>query len=149
MIIQTETIIQASLEECFNVARDPDILLHSIPTIKYATVDFELKKNVGLGNKFYIDHEFINGKIVYTTKYNVTEFIPPFKFSEELTSIFFKEFKHIHEFKQQENQTVMTDTIEYKMGLGFIGRMLEKKYVENLIRNYLHQRIQLIKRKAK
>lgn len=149
MIIQTETVIQASIETCYNFARNHEILRSSIPNIPNSTIEFELEQNVKLGNKFYIDHEFLGGKLQYTTKYNVTEFVPPFKFSEELTSVFFKEFKHMHEFKELGDKTIMTDTIEYTMALGPIGRFLEKRFIDALVKEYLHKRIQLVKRKVK
>lgn len=149
MIIQTETIVSANVDDCFNLARSAEILQSSIPPIRYSTVDFELKRFLGLGHKFYIDHDFLGGKLSFTTKYNLTEYVPPYKFSEELISIFFKEFKHTHEFKQQGNQTLMTDIIEYEMALGPIGKLLERRYVEALIREYLYKRTQLIKQKTK
>lgn len=144
-IIQVKTLLEAPIEQCFNAARNPLDIVASVPPIKDSIVDSKLVNKVNLGDKFYIDtllfKEKFKDKFLITTKYNVVEYVPPFKFSEEVTNIFFKEFKHVHEFTQKKAKVEMVDTIEYKMAFGFIGNIINKRYIDVIIRTYLYNRI--------
>lgn len=144
-VLEASTFLNAPIDKCFNAIRNHNDILNSIPKMKNSEVNSKLKGPIKLGNKIYILHDFFNAKITKVTKYNVIGFIPPFKIVEEFTGFFFKNCKHIHEFEEKEDGVIMKDTIEYELSFGFIGSFLNKKYVENLIREYMHNRIKAVK----
>lgn len=144
-IIETKTYMEAPLEVCFNAARNSNDIADSIPNIKNAKVDTKLNKNVGIGDKFYLTHSYLKGNINFDTKYNVIEFVPPFKFSEQITGPFFKEFKHTHEFLEKKEGTLIIDTIEYEVSFGIIGSKMDKKYIDGLLRDYIYNRLSHLK----
>lgn len=144
-IIETKTYMDAPLERCFNMARNPLDITNSVPRIKNTEIDSNLTKNIGLGDKFYLVHSYLGGKVKFDTKYNMIEFVPPFKFSEQISSPFFKEFKHTHEFLVKKEGTMVIDTIEYEMAFGFIGNKMDRKYIDGLLRDYIYNRLRYLK----
>lgn len=147
-VIEIETLLEAPLEICFNITRNSKDITDSIPPLKNAVIDSTLVNHVALGDRFYIDFSYFKDTLSFTTKYNVIEFVPPLKFSEELTSKIFKEFKYTHEFKQSGNQTLMVDRIEYKMSFGILGKKLNEKFMDEFLRQFVRNRIVRIQKKV-
>ena len=57
----------------------------------------------------------------------------------------FKYMKHTHEFKTQEDKTIMMDTFEFASPLGSIGRIVDKLLLKNYMNSFLLERNGIIK----
>lgn len=148
-IIEEKTYIELPIEDCFNAARNPQSLTNSIPKHKRIKVTSRLKNNLKISDKIYFEHSFLKGKIKTTSKLKVTELIPPYKFTEEIDSYFFKDFKHTHSFSQKhENGTLMKDTIEYNLRFGVFGRLVNNRFLKNYLKRYLYLRIKKVYEKS-
>lgn len=67
----------------------------------------------------------------------ITEMHPPEYFVDEQVKGPFRRFRHVHEFRQDSEGTVMVDRIEFSAPFGLLGRLVEKmvlaRYLQNLI----------------
>jgi len=57
----------------------------------------------------------------------------------------FNFMKHRHEFKREEDKTIMIDTFEFASPLGPLGKLVDKFFLENYMRNFLVERNAVIK----
>ena len=67
----------------------------------------------------------------------ITEMHPPDYFVDEQVRGPFRRFRHVHEFRQDSEGTMMVDRIEFSAPFGLLGRLVEKlvlaRYLQNLI----------------
>lgn len=68
----------------------------------------------------------------------------PNYFFDEQVKGHFKSFKHQHIFKQIENQTIMTDILEYETPFGFIGKLFDKFILQKHLTNFILHRNQIL-----
>lgn len=148
-IIEEKTYIELPIEDCFNAARNPIFLTNSIPKHKRIKVNSSLKNNLKISDKVYLEHSFLKGKIRTTSKFKVTELVPPYKFTEEIESLFFKDFRHTHTFSQKDEKgTLMKDTIEYNLRFGILGKLLNTRFLKKYLKRYLYLRIKKVYEKS-
>ena len=83
---------------------------------------------------FKIQHESI-----------ITEMEFPNYFVDEQLKGHFKSFKHEHIFIQNENQTIMTDILEYETPFGIFGKLFDKLILENHLANFILHRNHILK----
>lgn len=141
--IKTSTTINASIEIVFNNCRNIDIHQYSASKTnekaivgrtsglidKGETVTWE-GKHFGI----YIQHESI-----------ISEMNFPNYFVDEQLKGQFKSFKHQHFFTQKENQTIMTDILDYETPFGFIGKLFDKLLLVNHLTNFIIYRNAILK----
>lgn len=141
--IKTSTTINAPIEIVFNNCRNIDIHQYSASKTnekaivgrtsglidKGETVTWE-GKHFGI----YIQHESI-----------ISEMNFPNYFVDEQLKGQFKSFKHQHFFTQKENQTIMTDILDYETPFGFIGKLFDKLLLENHLTNFIIYRNAILK----
>ncbi|MDQ0923603.1 ligand-binding SRPBCC domain-containing protein [Pseudarthrobacter sp. W1I19] len=67
----------------------------------------------------------------------ITEMHSPDYFVDEQVKGPFRRFRHVHEFRQDSEGTMMVDRIEFSAPFGLLGRLVEKlvlaQYLQNLI----------------
>lgn len=141
--IKTSTTINAPIEIVFNNCRNIDIHQYSASKTnekaivgrtsglidKGETVTWE-GKHFGI----YIQHESI-----------ISEMNFPNYFVDEQLKGQFKSFKHQHFFTQKENQTIMTDILDYETPFGFIGKLFDKLLLVNHLTNFIIYRNAILK----
>lgn len=141
--IKTSTTINAPIEIVFNNCRNIDIHQYSASKTnekaivgrtsglidKGETVTWE-GKHFGI----YIQHESI-----------ISEMNFPNYFVDEQLKGQFKSFKHQHFFTQKENQTIMTDILDYETPFGFIGKLFDKLLLVNHLTNFIIYRNTILK----
>ncbi|MGH1569298.1 MAG: hypothetical protein ACRBBZ_09035, partial [Nitrosopumilus sp.] len=65
---------------------------------------------------------------------------------DEMSNTLFKRWKHTHVFhKINENQTKVTDEIEFELQYGFIGRIFERYAFDELKKIFVHRQQATIK----
>jgi len=115
--------IHAPIERCFDLASSID--LHKISASKS-------------------QEEAIDGVTEGFIKLNETV-TRPNSFVDEMLEGSFKFMKHRHEFKREEDKTIMIDTFEFASPLGPLGKLVDKLFLENYMRNFLVERNEVIK----
>ena len=141
--IKTSTTINAAIETVFNNCRNIDIHQYSASKTNEKAI---AGKTSGLINKnetvtwkgkhfgIYIKHQSI-----------ISEMEFPNYFVDEQAKGHFKSFKHEHIFEQKENQTIMTDILDYETPFGFIGKLFDKLLLENHLTNFIIYRNAILK----
>jgi len=142
--IKITTAIEAQIEIVFNNSRNIDIHQYSASKTNEKAIAgrtsglIEIGETVTWkGNHFgiYIQHESI-----------ISEMEFPTYFVDEQLKGHFKNFKHQHIFRQKENQTIMTDILEYETPFGFIGKLFDKLILENHLTNFILHRNSILKK---
>lgn len=147
--IQLKTYIKAPPKICFDLSRDIRIHIKSIPDDSSLKLIYHVNNKSKLSDKVKWEVVPVNEKLKQEIKVTMIEYISPHHYAEELQSVFFKEFKHTHEFfKHGDGETMMIDVIEYELPLGAIGRLINKKFMEKYIKMIFFRRNQEIKRIA-
>ena len=141
--IKTSTTINAPIEIVFNNCRNIDIHQYSASKTNEKAI---VGRTSGLIDKgetvtwkgkhfgIYIQHQSIISEMDY-----------PNYFVDEQLKGQFKSFKHQHFFTQKENQTIMTDILDYETPFGFIGKLFDKLLLVNHLTNFIIYRNAILK----
>jgi len=75
----------------------------------------------------------------------ITEYEPPFRFSDVALRGPYSFWFHNHTFKEDDNGTIMIDEVRYALPLGFIGRMVNFLWVKRQLNYIFNYRAKVIK----
>ncbi len=141
--IHLTTKINAPIEKVFDLARSIDFHVESASKTKEKAISrrisglIELNETVTWKGKhfgFYLKHQSL------ITAYNY-----PNHFTDQMVNGHFKSFRHQHIFNTTSSDTEMIDIIEYKIPLGFLGRILNSIAIKNHLTKFLLSRNRSIK----
>ncbi len=141
--IQLQTIINSSIQICFDLSRSID--LHKIST-------FHTKEEAigGCTSGLIGMNEFVTWQAVHlgvkqklTTK--ITAFESPFYFRDEQIRGVFKLMKHDHYFQEEDGFVIMNDTFVFESPLGIFGKIADKLFLRRYMTELLEKRNQTIK----
>ena len=142
--IKISTTINAPIEIIFNNCRNINIHQYSASKTKEVAIagitSGLINKNETVtwkGKHFgiYLKHQSI-----------ISEMDFPNYFVDEQLKGHFKSFKHEHIFKQKENQTLMTDVLEYETPFGIFGKLFDKLILENHLTKFIIHRNLVLKK---
>ncbi len=140
------TCIKASIESCFNLARNIDVHQLSASQTMEKAVAGRTSGLIEKGETVTWEAVHFGTKQRLTVKITQMEF--PFLFVDEMVSGAFKTMKHIHRFAATEQGTVMTDEFSYTTPLGFIGRIVDTLILKRYMTAFLLKRNELLKQFA-
>ena len=142
--IETEIIIDAPIERCFDLARSVD--LHIISTSQTKEYIIDGRKN-GLIQK--------GETVTWRAKHfgiwqNLTSIISaldtPTYFCDEMVKGAFHSFKHEHFFEEQgDGKTIMRDVFDFQSPLGLIGKVFNYLILTDYMTSFLQERNEVIK----
>jgi ligand-binding SRPBCC domain-containing protein len=143
--LQLVTEIHASLERCFDLARDVDV--------HRRTTDFTQERVVGgvqtglldLGDT--VTFEGVHFGIRQRLTARIVQMERPHRFVDEMVSGAFASLRHIHEFSGEGGLTVMTDILIWRSPFGILGRCADS-FVGPHLRSFLLRRNRDLKRIA-
>jgi len=144
--IKLQTIINSSLEICFDLSRSID--LHKISTYrtKEEAIDGKISGLISLGEfvTWRATHFGISQKL--TTK--ITEYNRPYHFQDSQIKGAFKYFVHDHNFHTKDSKVIMKDTFDFQSPFGVIGSLVDKFILTDYLKGFLEERNNLIKEYA-
>ncbi|MFK9093761.1 cell division protein [Bacillus salipaludis] len=143
-VIRHQQFIKASVEVCFNLARNVDI--HTQTTSKTK------EKAVGGVTQGYLEKgdtvtweaihfgikQRLTAKVIHMEKSTV--------FVDIMVKGAFSSFTHTHQFKEEKGGTIMIDTFEYKSPFGPIGIIADKLFLERYMTGFIISRARELKR---
>lgn len=141
--IKITTTINAPIEIVFDNCRNIDIHQYSASKTNEKAIAGRtsglIKKGETVtwkGKHFgiYLKHQSI-----------ISEMDFPAYFVDEQLKGHFKSFKHQHFFSQKENQTIMTDILDYETPFGFMGKLFDKLILKKHLTNFILHRNQILK----
>ena len=100
--------------------------LHHLQVITPKRLDFKIVESssnkITLGQTAYFSSKLLT-RMTWKTKITACK---PYTYVDEMSNALFKRWRHTHVFhKINENQTRVTDEIQFELQYGFIGKMFE------------------------
>jgi ligand-binding SRPBCC domain-containing protein len=144
--IQISTKINAPIDRCFDLARSIDLHRISTSSTEEKAVAGVTSGLIGLGETvtWEATHFLVRQRL--TSK--ITRFQSPFLFTDEMLEGAFKKIKHDHIFKEEEDQTLMTDLFYFESPYGIAGKLVNYLILERYLKNLLIHRNLVIKEYA-
>ena len=143
--IQLTTIINAPIEDAFNLSRDISFHLESASQTKEEAIAGVNSGLIGLNESVTWRGKHFGLFLNHTSK--ITAFDFPNHFTDEMIKGHFKTFKHQHVFVAKGTKTEMLDILEYKVPFGILGRFLDYMFVNPHLKQFLKTRNKALKDK--
>ena len=145
-VIYLETLIDAKIQDVFDLARDID--LH-----QKSTARSHEKAIGGRMSGLIEENETVTWKakhlgIYQTLTSKIISMEKPYQFTDIMVKGAFRSMRHRHIFKEAEGKTKMTDVFEFESPLGIIGKLFNMIFLTRYLRTFLVERNQLIKTTA-
>jgi ligand-binding SRPBCC domain-containing protein len=145
-LLQLETLINANIQTCFDLARSVDFYQKSIKNAREIAID---GRTTGLveANDFVVWEAKYFTKVQHITL-KVTEFKNPTLFVDEMIQGKFKVYKHEHVFQEKNDKTLMIDKLYFESPWGFMGKCIDNLFLKKNLMNTLILRNKILKEKA-
>ncbi|MEO5980631.1 MAG: SRPBCC family protein [Chryseolinea sp.] len=136
--IRLETIIQASIERCFDLSRSIDVHLDSMEKSNEKAIGGRVSGLIEKGETvtWRATHFFVS----QTMTVKIVEMKRPDIFEDVMVKGPFKSMAHTHLFKVTEGATIMTDVFEYTVPYSWIGRLFDSLVLKSYMKRLLQQR---------
>jgi ligand-binding SRPBCC domain-containing protein len=141
-----ETSIAAPIELCFDLARDIDFHTRSLEHTGEKAVAGRTSGLIELGESVTWEARHLGVRQRLTSK--VTVFNRPNHFRDQMTEGAFSSFTHDHRFEVRDDQTLMTDEVEFRSPLGLIGWLADAMFMTRYLRRLLDGRRRALKRET-
>jgi ligand-binding SRPBCC domain-containing protein len=141
-----QQFLPVSLEKTWLFFSDPA----NLATITPASMDFrvmnELPESMYAGMIIIYRIRPVAG-IPVTWVTEITHVREPYYFVDELRSGPYKFWHHEHIFEEKDNGVLMTDQVHYSVGFSFIGRIINKLFIERQLGKIFNYRERVLKEK--
>jgi ligand-binding SRPBCC domain-containing protein len=144
--IELETPIDASLEVCFDLARDIDFHVQSAEGTDERAVGGITTGLIGLGEEVTWEARHLGVRQRLTSR--ITVFDRPFLFRDSQVRGPFARFDQDHLFRRQESTTIMVDVFDYDSPFGLFGKAADALFLRRYMSQFLRTRAMAIKAAA-
>ena len=141
--IKIITTINAPIKIIFDNCRDIDIHQYSASKTNEKAIAGRTSGLINKGETVTWKGKHFGINIQHESIISGMDF--PNYFVDEQLKGHFKSFKHEHIFIQNENQTIMTDILEYETPFGVFGKLFDKLILENHLANFILHRNHILK----
>jgi ligand-binding SRPBCC domain-containing protein len=145
-VIEHKQFIKASLEVCFNLARDVNVHTQTTLKTKERAVGGVTKGLLEEGDS--VTWEAVHFGIKQRLTSRVIFMEKPHSFVDVMVKGAFKSFIHIHQFVNEEEGTTMIDHFQYKSRFGPIGVLIDKLFLEKYMKRFIAMRATELKKIA-
>jgi ligand-binding SRPBCC domain-containing protein len=136
--IRVETLIQAPIGRCFDLARSVEAHIASTAKSSERVVAGRSTGLFELGDSVTWEGRHLGLRLRQGSR--ITRLEPPHVFVDEGTTGPLGEFRHVHQFITEGGGTLMVDTFEYELPSGVLGRLANRIVVEAYLRRLLIER---------
>jgi ligand-binding SRPBCC domain-containing protein len=144
--IRVETLIQAPIGRCFDLARSVEAHIASTAKSSERVVAGRSTGLFELGDSVTWEGRHLGLRLRQGSR--ITRLEPPHVFVDEGTTGPLGEFRHVHQFITEGGGTLMVDTFEYELPSGVLGKLANRVVVEAYLRRLLAERAAYLKREA-
>lgn len=142
--IDITTVIDASTQRCFDLARSIDAHLESAQGTGERVVGGKTTGLMGLGDEVTWEARHLGIRQRLTSK--ITAFEPPTYFQDRMTRGAFRSFEHDHHFTALPSGTTqMRDTVRFSAPFGPLGWIVEHAVLKPHLTRFLLQRAERLK----
>jgi len=142
-IIKLTTKIKAPVALCFDLSRSIDLHVNSMEHTQEKAIAGKTSGLIGLNDWVTWQANHLGLKLNMTIR--ISEFAGNDYFIDEIVKGPFKLMRHLHQFKQVGSFTVMEDEFIFKSPLGYLGKLIDKWFLEKYMTNLLMKRNKVIK----
>lgn len=143
--ITVECVVQASLERCFDAARDLDLHIRSLSHTGEIAVAGRTSGLIEMGEVKWRARHF--GVTQHFTS-RITAYDRPYHFQDTMHRGAFKSFVHDHFFTRDGESTRMTDVLVFTAPYGILGRVAGALVLRGYLLKLLTDRAVTIKESA-
>ncbi len=122
--LAVQTLINASVPTCFDVARNTDLHAESMSQTRERILKGPPSGLLELGDEVTFEAKHFGICQRLTSK--IVEYDPPHSFTDEMTAGPFKSLRHEHHFNPLDGQTSMIDIVQVRARFGPIGWIVER-----------------------
>lgn len=142
MAASFECITRTSMprEELFDLARSIDVHKDSMARSREEAIAGVTSGLISLGQEVTWRAWHFGVPLRMTSR--ITEMEAPVFFVDEQVKGPFRRFRHVHEFSEDSDGTVMVDRIEFAAPFGPMGRLVEKLVLTRYLHKLIEQRNQ-------
>nr|WP_199157851.1 SRPBCC family protein [Pedobacter sp. ASV2] len=141
--ITIKTMINASIETCFDLSRSIELHVQSMVSSNEKAVAGKTSGLIELNESVTWKARHFGFTFKMTNQ--ITKLNSPKIFIDEMVKGPFKVLKHIHQFESVADQTVMVDIFIYKAPLGLFGYIAERLFLNYYMKHLLISRNAVIK----
>lgn len=127
-----------SIEELFDLSRSIDAHKESMARSREQAIAGVTSGLISLGEEVTWRAWHFGVPLRMTSR--ITEMAAPDYFVDEQVRGPFRSFRHVHEFGENADGTVMVDRIEFAAPFGLLGRLVEKLLLTRYLRKVIEQR---------
>jgi len=142
-LIEYQEFVQASVDRCFDLARDVDVHTRTTEGTKEKAVGGVTTGLLQAGD--VVTWEAVHFGIKQRLTAKITVMNRPYLFEDIMVKGAFHSFTHIHEFIEKDNGTLMIDRFQYTSPFGLIGVIADKLFLESYMRNFIMSRAKALK----
>ncbi|CAM3985897.1 SRPBCC family protein [Flavobacterium cucumis] len=141
--IKITTKIKAPIEIVFDNCRNIDIHQYSASKTNEKAIAGRTSGLINKGETVTWKGKHFGINLNHQSMITKMDF--PNYFVDEQLKGHFKNFKHQHFFTQKENQTIMTDILDYETPFGFVGKLFDKLLLKNHLIKFIIYRNAILK----
>jgi ligand-binding SRPBCC domain-containing protein len=141
--VRIETTIRASIDRCFDAARDLDLHAATVPNTNETAIAGRTSGLIELGEEVTWRGRHLGIMQNFTSR--ITAFERPFYFQDSMTRGAFQSFVHDHQFVAEAGHTRMVDILVFAAPLGILGRLAESVLLRSYMRRLLTTRAEVLK----
>lgn len=146
-VIVLQTVIRASRERVFDLARDIDAHIASTTGTNERAIAGVTSGLINLGETVTWEARHLGIRQRLTVR--ITQMQWPESFTDEMVSGAFALMRHEHRFEAPGDETtIMHDRFEFRAPLGLLGRLAESLFLTRYMRNLLRRRAEVLKEMA-
>ncbi|MGD6830872.1 SRPBCC family protein [Sutcliffiella halmapala] len=142
-VINHQIFIKASIEDCFDLARNVDVHTKTTGRTKERAVSGVTSGLLEEGDK--VTWEAVHFGVKQKLTARITELQRPFLFVDVMVKGAFHSFTHTHTFEEMKGGTVMSDRFVYKAPLGPLGRVADFLFLETYMQKFIEERAHALK----
>jgi len=145
-LIKTQTIIEANVKTCFDLARSIDVHQESLKQSQEIAIYGKITGLIELGETVTWEAKHFGFVQHLTSK--VTKFESSKYFVDEMVSGAFKLFRQAHIFRENGDKTIMINVLYFESPYGIVGNVANSLFLKRYMANLLKKRNKFIKNKA-
>jgi ligand-binding SRPBCC domain-containing protein len=144
--IHLTTFIAAPAERVFDLARSIELHKKALAHTQEEAIAGTTSGLIGLNETVTWKAKHLFRTRVLKSKISALQH--PHSFTDEMVDGDFSHLKHDHHFKTVANGTLMIDLFNFESPYGALGKLANRVFLTNYLKNLLEQRNQMIKEYA-
>ncbi len=143
-IIKVVTFVRAPIDVCFDTARDIEIHTNTVwKHTREKAIKGVTKGLIGFNETVTFEATHFGVRQTLTSK--IVEFDRPYRFIDQMQKGAFNNMRHVHEFREKYDGTLMVDILDFSSPFGMIGKSFDSLVLKPYMKRFLEDRNKRIK----